>query len=130
MEPHVLLTVAHRRSILARDSNPESLPRGIGLLACRTLCADIASVLRIDYLSNAWNPHRTILQQYVTENVIDTGGCCDRRKTLLPGRVPHELTRAPGKHLRFRHLPGHTLRIRFARRGRVIVFAPGGDLAT
>ena len=44
---------------------------------------------RFDYMSNTWNPHLTILYQYVTENVIDvidTGGCCGQRKTLFPGR--------------------------------------------
>jgi hypothetical protein len=49
----------------------------------------VASIVRINYISNTWNLYRAILYQYVTENVIDTGGCCRRSKALFPGRVPH-----------------------------------------
>ena len=70
MEPHVLLTVTHRRPILACNGNLEG-PQEIRPLACRTSRVDVASVSRIDYMSNTWNLHRAILCQYVTENVID-----------------------------------------------------------
>jgi hypothetical protein len=177
MEPHVLLTLAHRRRSL-REIAIQKVP--LRNSAVSLLHRHVASVLRIDYMSNTWNLRRAILCQYVTENVIDTGGCCGRRKALLPGRVPHvrpsvhgpktessnaftacatilALGRSPrltasleratprlfgpctlGRSTHQssreaspvpRHSLGHTLRIRFARRGRVIVFAPGGDLA-
>jgi hypothetical protein len=68
-------------SILARDSNPESPLRNS---AVSLLHRHVASVLRIDYMSNTWNLRRAILCQYVTENVIDNGWLLRSEKSPPP----------------------------------------------